>query len=206
MWGLILSLIAKVGPMIMGPVSQFVTGINIGQVLNTLVGFGAAAIASVKKYWKIYLIAILIALQALTAYGWQHDHQALVAEKASHQADNNSYKAAQAAAVKAAQEEKARLANDNKEKAHVADQNYSGLLSKYRANLMRYQVAQSSTGSNSGGQSNSGPQGADGPGAGTDLSTGSVTITDSDAQICAANTARLQAAHDWALTLNKDVN
>lgn len=200
MWGLILSLVSKLGPLVMGPISQAITGINFTQILSSLWVVVLAAVDNIKKYWRFYLPAFLAVLQLVTAYGWHHDYVALKAEKISHQADIQSYKAAQKKADADARAQEQEIITESKVKANAADKNYSGLLTKYNASLLRYKAAQGrskSTDQYQGdNQEGSTAQISDGPGAST-----YVSITMNDAQICANNTARLMAAHDWAIHL-----
>lgn len=202
MLGLILSLASKFGPLLMGPISQFVTGINFGQVFSTVLGFLSAFAQSIIKYWKLYLIGLLIGLQVLTAYMWHHTADELKTEKASHTKDINDFKAAQIAANEKAQQEKQALEQASKERANAADKDYSSLLSKYNASLLRYSTTHQSVAVQSNpSEQYSTTEGGDGPSPDTLIS-----ITLSDAQICATNTARLQAVHDWAVKLPKDTD
>lgn len=205
MWGLLLSLVGRFGSLLAGPISQFITGINFGQLLSTLAGFGATVLTSVKKYWKIYLLVFLVGLNFFTAYEWHKDHTALKTEKASHQADISSYKKAQADAQAKVTAEKEQLKVQSKEKADEADKNYSSLLDKYRANLLRYETHQGFSGKSSGSELSESTESGDGPGENSDVPA-TVTITGSDAQICAENTARLQSVHDWAIHLGDKPN
>lgn len=178
----------------MGPVSTFITGINLGQVLSTVW-------ASVRKYWRYYLPVFLVILQALTAFGWYREHGSLQHEQAVHQADIKSYKDAQAQATAQAEQLKKQFTLASKVQADEADQNYSNLYNKYRTVLLRYQATSGSPRPTSNSEPGGATQSANGPGESAD-----VLITAEDADTCAVNTARLQAAHDWAIKLGDKPN
>lgn len=198
MWGLVLSLFEKVGPLLAGPISQLVTGINLGQVFTTIASF-------LQKHWKTCLIAVLLALQTLTVYEWQHDHNLLKIEKVAHQADINSYKQAQKDAQDKVNTEKKQLQQESKVKADAADQNYSSLLTKYRANLLRYEAIKGNSSGSDSGQYIDSTESGNGPSSSSDIPA-TVTISGKDAEICAVNTARLQSVHDWAIHLEDKPN
>lgn len=163
--------------------------------------FLANALAFFGRHWKTLAIAGLIGTNALTLHACDGVHKDFTKEKAAHAADIKSYKDAQAVAERRAAEIKSNLEKENKEKANAADANYSALLSKYRANLVRFQAAQSVPSRPSGGQQDGTTPSYNGPSYSSNIPDGSITITNKDADICAVNTARLQAAHDWAETL-----
>jgi hypothetical protein len=130
------------------------------------------------------------------AWDWQKDR--VVAEQRSHEKTKQNYKDAQAEATIKAYEAKVKEDEDNAKKAKKADEAYSALLSKYNASILRYEASQraastinlSSTSTTSDGDYQS-------------SDSTSISITISDAQICAENTARLMAAHEWGKTYNK---
>lgn len=163
--------------------------------------FLADVLAFLGRHWKIIAIAGLLSTNAATLHACNDAHAALTKEKASHAADVQSYKNAQAAAQKLADDTKTRLQHENQEKADEADANYTTLLSKYRTSLLRRETTPRTSGQPGGGQSDGTAQGDNGPSYSTNVPAGSITITNSDADICAVNTARLQVAHDWAETL-----
>lgn len=130
--------------------------------------------------------------------------QAIKTEQEARRADQESYKAAQALAAKKATEAKMKQEKIDRENAEKADASYRDLLSKYNASLLRFAQSQRQTlGSNLPGTSGA-PKGSNRPSASSDVSADTVTIPFSDAQICAVNTARLIALHDWSLNLEKD--
>lgn len=195
---ILLNLLSK-APAVLGPVTSAITGIPFGAIGNVL----SNVWKNIAKNWRFYLPLLLIAIQLGTLYGWYHEHDSLLKEKAAHQQDINSYKAAQAAATDKAQSEKAILQKESKASADQADADYSTLYSQYRSVLLRYQAAQSRTGVP--GDSQLPPaQSGNGPSASPQVPAGSISITLDDANVCAVNTARLQAVHDWALNPPKE--
>lgn len=195
MWPTILGLLGKAGALF--------TGINESAVFTGLGDAFKAVVNNIVTYWKIWLIVLLIVGNGFFAWEWRHTDAALVKEKAAHAADIQNFKTAQTLADAKAQAERIALQKESKANADQADANYTGLAAKYHASLLRY--AQTTSGGKGPGN-NQLPttQGTDGPSPSTDLPA-TLTITGSDAQICADNTARLQTAHDWALSLPKDI-
>jgi hypothetical protein len=179
------------------------TGINFGSLLAGVGTFFTGLIKNIETYWYFWLIAVLVAGNLFTGWGWQHTKGQLIQEKAAHAADIASYKKAQADANAKAQQERAILQKESKADADQADANYSGLLARYRASLMRYSQTSASAAGKPGDNQLSTTQGGDGPGSSSQLPT-TLTISGADADICAVNTARLEAVHDWAITLPKE--
>lgn len=189
-----LALLATLGAKVL----PLLTGINPAAILGGIGGAVGAFASNVKTYWKAWLIGLLIVLQVGTGYGFYHEHGKYVNEVSAHKADNAKFVAAQKAADLNAQNIKKQLQTESKAASHEADTNYSSLLSKYNASLLRYATA-----AKGGVQGPSDSQlpttgGIDGPGTDADLPA-TLTITGVDAKVCAVNTARLQASHDWAL-------
>lgn len=117
-------------------------------------------------------------------------------------ADRAQYEQAQAEYESNAIREKARIEQENRERAEQADQEYADLLQRYNASIVRYR-ANTSVGSASSGTNLSPPsgtsEGSNGP------STGSfILIPVTDAEICATNTARLQVVRDWVLSTHTE--
>lgn len=196
MWVWLLALLPKIPGLLAGPVSQFVTGINIGQVLSTVGGIFQGAL----KYWRFILPVLLLLINAGAVYEWSNAHAALVAEQANHKADILAFTKAQADATAQANAERDVLKKEAKANADQADASYSTLLSKYKSSLLRYQARAAASGTGQASDSQLPPaQSPDGPGTGAQVS-----ISVDDANVCAVNTARLQAAHDWALNPPKD--
>lgn len=173
--------------------------INFGMITPILNPIGSF----IKKYWMYLLPVLLIGINCGTLYEWQKTQGQLKTEKAAHQLDVTTFKNAQAEANKKADAERDRLNKESKASATKADANYSDLLVKYRANLVRYQANQNSGSQSYSYQLPTAPS-SDGPGASTDLPPG-VRISIDDANVCAINTARLTAVHDWAIGLPKEV-
>lgn len=186
----------------MGPVGVFFSGLNVGSIISSILGFFVAIFNNIKKYWRFYLPVLFVSLQVLTAYGWYHDHYALKAEKAELQTEVNNVKAAQAAANAKAEAEKTQLKQESETKANAADQNYSSLLAKYKSSLLRYETTQGASKQSNSGSTSSSSESGNGPSSSTVIPE-VITIPSSDAQICAINTARLQAVHDWAVALGQ---
>lgn len=167
---------------------------NFAGILPALGGVAA----NIKANWRYYLPVLLVCVQLGTLYEWKHTHDQLIAEQVSHKNDNATFKNAQADANAKAQQIKQTLQKESKANADQADARYATLLVQYRSNLLRYQANQSIT---------SGPynyqlptaESSNGPGSGSDLPSNTIHITLDDAGVCAINTARLQAVHDWAV-------
>ena len=153
--------------------------------------------------WKLVLIGAVALGLTFTTFEWRHTATLLKTEKVAHATDIASYKAAQTEAEAKVTAEKTAIIQENTEKANEADANYASLLATYHANLMRGKANQGVRGGPSSGQPPYTSQGSNGPGTSTDIP---FTISTDDANICAINTARLQSAHDWALTLGDDTN
>lgn len=175
---------------LLGKIPSLLTGINIPGLLSGL-------FSNIMANWKVWLVGLLVALQLGTGYGWYHDHEGLLKERAAHQLDITNFKNAQAAADKAAQTEKVQLQTESKAAKNEADTNYSSLLSQYDASLVRYAAGKGHTVTGSDNQLPA-AQGSDGSSTSTKLPE-IIVITGDDGQICAENTARLQASHDWAI-------
>lgn len=186
-----LGLLGKIGPA--------VTGINFGAVEDAAKGVGASMI----KYWYAWVIGLLLAANLFTGYELKHTRDNLTKEVAAHVKDIQDFKSAQADADAKALVIQTTLAKESKDSADKADTDYSGLLAKYRANLLRFQANQGSTLNPSDNQFPT-AQSGDGPSVSSQFPKG-IVISGADADICTVNTARLQAVHDWAVGLPKDV-
>lgn len=178
-------------------IAGFATGIDFNAIGNVMKSIGA----SIVKYWQYWLIALLFAANLFTGYELKHTRDKLTAEVSAHVKDITDFKNAQAEADKQAAATKAALTKESKANADQADSNYDTLLAKYRSSLLRFSSGQGGTGAGGNSQLPA-SQGGNGPGTGTELPK-SLTITGEDAGICAVNTARLVAVHDWAVSLPK---
>jgi hypothetical protein len=167
-------------------------------LLPVIGAFIPAAWNFIKTHWKSIIFDLLILCLGFSVYSCHSIKGDLVKEKAAHAADTKTFKAAQAQADKNAQAQKTKLETEGKQKADDADKNYSSLLSKYNASLMRYKQANQGSAGTSGYSQLQSPQSGDGPGQ-----SPFVSIPVDDAGICAENTARLQAVHDWATHLGE---
>lgn len=154
------------------------------------------------KYWQYGVIALLFSGLLLTSWEWRHTDAEFHTEQAAHAADIASFKNAQADANKLAQKERDALQAQGKANAAKADSDYSSLLTKYHASILRYQTNSSGSQGSDYNQLQSTESG-NGPSSSADLPA-TLTITGSDAQVCAVNTARLQAVHDWAISLPQE--
>lgn len=148
------------------------------------------------KEWKYVAIAVLSGLLVFTANGWSHTNKLLIEERAAHKADNEKIKDAQVEAEKKIKDVTKQLKEEGEKNAKEADKKYADLYATYRHNLLRYKANQSVPSRPSGSSTGSPAESPNGPSESSELS---ITVT--DAQICAENTARLQTAHDWALGL-----
>lgn len=154
------------------------------------------------KEWKFAIIIVLALSNAFWFSLWKNTAHELSVEKTAHASDLAAFKQAQKDADAMAKQIRDNLLKEAQAHAALADKNYSNLLSEYRSRLMRYQADQRRTKQTDDNQLSS-PKGVNGPGAGTHVPP-SLTITMNDAEICAVNTARLQAAHEWANSLPKE--
>lgn len=149
----------------------------------------------------VWIIGALLLSNLFTLHMWQHTSIALKNEKTAHSTDVKNFKQAQKEADVIAEATRARLLKESTENAKQADASYRSLLSKYHTSLMRFSASQSITKQTDSDQLPA-TQIGDGPSPDTDLPA-TLIITGGDAQICAVNTARLVAVHDWAVTLPK---
>lgn len=143
-------------------------------------------------------VTLLLAL-LLASAGWLYTSVRLNEEIANRRADKEAFKSAQEAAKVKSLQEKARIEKEYHERAKEADDNYRDLLDRYNAYVLQYSY-ESSSGDFNLSISSGSSEGVDGPGPPPVFSV-SVPVT--DLYICADNTARLQAARAWALSLNK---
>jgi hypothetical protein len=191
------ALLLFLGPLIelLGKIPGAVFGLPFGSIFSGVGTFLKALFANIVKYWYVWLIALLLSSNGFTYWRWQVNHALYTKEVAALNAQAASFKNAQAVANAQANAERATLQKESKADADQADANYTALYNEYRANLLRYSAGQS--GSQSGGNNQLQPaQGGNGPSTDTNIS-----ITQSDANICAVNTARLVAVQEWATTL-----
>ena len=141
-----------------------------------------------------YIILALTLTSVVSGLGWSSTYKTLTKERAQHELVVQQFKATQKDANAKAEAKRVELEKEGIENAKKADQRYSSLLSEYRANLVRFKANQGSRSRPNSDQLQP-TQGGNGPSGSTEL----LEITMDDAQICAVNTARLQAVREWAL-------
>ncbi len=121
----------------------------------------------------------------------------LAVEQALHQSDLANVRATQARANADWQAEMLRATNENRRLNDDADRKAAAAGTVYVDRVLRLPAAAADPGLSGAGAL----PGAD-PAAGPDRSGGdAILLARADALICAANTARLQAARDWATAL-----
>lgn len=190
----LLVLLAKIA-LVPGIIAAFFSGAVFSAILK-----------NVQTYWRFYLPAVLIALNLFAFHGWTGEHAKLLTEQSAHKLDVSNFKKAQVDANAKAQAERTAVLKESKQNADNADEKYRSLLAGYRANLLRYQASQGG-GRQAEHNQLPAPQGSNGPGGGPELpatEASGIIISMGDADVCATNTARLQAVHDWATSLPKE--
>jgi hypothetical protein len=153
------------------------------------------------KYWYLVAITVLVSSNLYADHKFTDVKHQLAAEQIAHKKDVQDFRDAQKAADAKAKAAAESLKKEAKANADQADSNYGALLAKYRLSLVRYKANQSGTSGPYYYQLPA-PQGGDGPSPSAKLPEG-IGISSADAEICAVNTARLQAVHDWAISLKK---
>ena len=145
----------------------------------------------------LLVITALCAALALTRGKLADVRKDLRIEQALHQTDIATFKAAQAKAEARHLAEIDRLRTENRRQTDEADRRAATARSDYAARVLRIPAAQGDPGLSCAAHlpSTGVPQSADGSGGDT------ILLTRADALICAANTARLEAAHGWAIGL-----
>lgn len=146
----------------------------------------------------LLIIAALSTALALTRGKLADARKDLRVEKSRHETDLANFKAAQAKANADWQAEIARVQTENRRKNDEADRRVDAARTDYAARVMRLPTAPRADPGLSSSREVPGagvPARADGPGGDT------VLLARSDAMICATNTARLEAAHDWAVEM-----
>ncbi len=139
----------------------------------------------------------LSALLLISNVGWYIAYDLrgdkLVAEQTAHQTTIDNYTLAQEKAKALALEKALEQERKDAQNARKADEAYSDLLGKYNANLLRYQASQRASGRIDLSSTSTTTSGGDSTSESTRIS---ITLT--DAGICAENTARLQVVQEWA--------
>lgn len=120
--------------------------------------------------------------------------QALATERALHAADVSAFRDAQVRAAADWRAEVAGIQRTNRRLNDAADRKADITRAAYAARVLRLPPAPADSGSSGGGSLPIAELSAR-----TDRSGGAAILLDrTDALICATNTARLEAAHDWA--------
>src|ERR1700761_5154757 len=109
----VLGLFGKIGPAL--------TGIDFSAVGNVLKNIGA----SMLKYWYLWIIGVLLALNLFTGYELKHTRDNLTKEVAAHAKDIQDFKTAQDTANANALAAQATLEKESKASADQADSDYS---------------------------------------------------------------------------------
>lgn len=159
------------------------------------------ALSAVRQHWRIALIAIVLLALTIQTFRLSATQGALQAEKSSRRADATNYARAQAEATAIALSAKMKKEAEYAAKAEQADARADDLGQRYHAAVLRYQAAQrSGRAADMPGTAQS-AESSDGPGGSPVIPLGNILIPEADAFVCATNTGRLQAAREWALSL-----
>lgn len=159
---------------------------------------------AVIKNWKLISIgALIVALALVLAWAFRLD--ALRARhKAAHAETVERYADAQKRAQEAFDAQIAAIQSQNRRLNDEADKNVADTTIVYRDRVIRLPTAPAQCAAG-GAQlpSPNLPQSPDGPGSDSPIFD-RVIIQRSDALICATNTARLEAAHEWARGMSNE--
>lgn len=161
-------------------------------------------LAFLRKHWKAILIgagyAVLLAFLAFKLIELANTKALVEKERAGRARDRAAYAHAQQRATELAVQQKIETEKRYEDERKKADAAYADLSGQYSAAVLRYKAAQRASGKADLPSATAGTQGIDRSGSRPVLFDG-ITITEEDALICADNTARLQSAHDWALSI-----
>jgi len=141
-------------------------------------------------------LGLFVGLVAVTIL-WRFSVGDLALEKEGRLRDQETYQSAQSAAEAKALRLKQEQEKKDRDKQEAADSNAAALRSKYDGILRRYAEAQRTISRTNLPGSSPTPEGSNGPGTSAVLPD-SLTIPYKDAEICAENTARLEAVQKWA--------
>lgn len=166
---------------------------------------GLAAI--LRRYWPqafaVMAVALLVIFATVQTFRLQSTAEKLETERLGRASDRKDYQRAQAEATANALSDKMKKEAEYAAKADEADAHYADLFGQYRAAILRYQAAQRAADTADLSSASQAAQGVDGSGGGAVIPVGDILIPQSDALICAENTARLEAARHWALSLGE---
>jgi hypothetical protein len=160
-----------------------------------------ATLLFLRQHWKLAIVGGMILLLIVQTFRLQNAASELEAERLGRASDRSEYQRAQAQATASALSEKMKKEAEYAAKADDADTRYADLSGQYRATVLRYQAAQRAASGNDLPESAGTAEGSDRSGGGAVVSVGDILIPQADALICAENTARLQAAHEWVTGL-----
>lgn len=160
-----------------------------------------SVLAAIRDHWKLALFAILALFTTIQTFRLQSTQGALQAEKSGRRADAASYAQAQAEAAAIALSAKMKKEAEYAAKAEQADARAYDLGQRYHAAVLRYQAAQRSGRATDMPGTAQSAESSDGPGGSPVIPLGNILIPENDAFVCATNTARLQSAREWALSL-----
>lgn len=159
------------------------------------------ALSAVRQHWRIALIAIVLLALTIQTFRLSATQSALDAETAGRRADATSYAQAQAEAAAIALTAKMKKEAEYAAKAEQADARVDDLGQRYHAAVLRYQAAQRAGRATDLPVAAESTESADRSSGSPVIPLGNILIPENDAFVCATNTARLQAAHEWALSL-----
>ena len=153
-------------------------------------------------HWKLIALALLLAvigIQQLRVTGLK---SSLRVEKAAHATTIANYRQAQADATAKALAAKIETEKRHEAEREKADARAADLGQQYRAAVLRLQAAQRAASGTNLSKPAETAGSPDSAGGAPVIPLGSIMITEADALICATNQGRLEAAHDWALSIN----
>ncbi len=160
-----------------------------------------------RRYWPQTLALLAFGMMGIFATVQTFRHQSAVAEleteRLGRASDRKEYQWAQAEATAAALSAKMKKEAEYAAKADEADARYADLSGQYRAAVLRYQAVQRAAGGIDLPGGAEPAERADGPSEGAIIPVGEILIPQGDALICAENTARLEAARAWALSIGE---
>lgn len=143
---------------------------------------------------KMYLyagVAVIVLGLTITVY---IEHLKLNEANSTIELNKTTYEKAQAQANVKALKDKQDTEHVYEQKAQAAQQDYTALASQYHATVLRYQAASRTTRLSNLPVSTEASAVLDRP-------SGDTFVPTADLYICADNTAKLEKARDWALSL-----
>ncbi len=151
-----------------------------------------------------------VALIAVAIWAWRinalrGEHLASLARCETEKTEQaEAFSRAQRAATDKAEAAKARKEAEHEALRQKSDADLADLRERYRAVVLRQTAGRSASGSAHLPRTATTAQSADGPRDSAVVSLGTFVISEADALTCADNTARLQAAQTWAISIGKD--